>query len=221
MTVAQMVAELRDEVLNRPADDSLFDDPGDYEGALSKAHRYFYRKAAVHAPELLYVTATVTGDAEGRRYTLSDDHFGEIEVWNETGPPNGLRYLPARPDSDVVGYYLEGRDIVLTRKRVHTPGLKVRWVPSTVADLATGGQQSLLPTYFDDALIFYAASLLAAKPGSMLNSGYFRGLAMAEWRGSPDDPSDYGLLGQLKRQMLDTGYQSATDHAARPWYKFV
>lgn len=207
-------------LLNRPEEDDLIVFPERYYEALSKAHRHYHRQVAQHAPQLLSVVEVKTSSDGGETYDLEDHHFGELELWEPPGPPNGLRIYPALPESSRIGFYVQGTSLVLTRVKDYSPGLYVRWTPATVADI-DAGTQHLLPAYCEDAMIARAAMEIAETPGVLADSSVFREKARREWRGDEDDPSDMGVLGILKRLAANEGIVTAAGLPGKPWYRGI
>lgn len=217
MTTNERAAHIRDTLLNRPTEDDLFTFPTDYYNALTRAANYFRSKVASHFPELFYETAVVTSNAAGDTYALSDDHMGELEVWLPPGPPSGRQMSNVFPDSGAFGFYVEGRNIRLTRAKVFDPGLYVRWVPQTVTPL-DDTHNSPLPLYCEEAEMLYAAYLLAQKPGFLGDKEDLRVRAIRAWSGDPDDPSDMGVLAIISRQAATQGHQTAAGVGYAPWW---
>jgi hypothetical protein len=220
MTTDERVTYIRDELLNRPSEDDLFTSPTSFYDALTRAANHYYQKVAAHFPELLYQTETVTSDADGDTYTLSDDHIGELEVWAPPGPPSGRQLSNVLPDSGAFGFYIEGRDLRLTHARVYSPGLYIRWVPATVTPL-DATTASPLPLYCEEAECLHAAYLLSKKPGFLGNPEDFRIRARNAWAGDPDDPSDMGVLGIISRQAATQGHQTAAGSGYAPWWSGI
>lgn len=215
----ELAAELQ-ALLNRPDQDTLISFPDDYYWALSKAHRWLRRKVAQHAPYILAEQTTVASTDGGSSYDLGDHHHGELEVWAPPGPPNGERIPPALPESPYFGFYQRGTVIYLTSDKDYSPGLYIVWTPETVADLDEGQDHSL-PAYCEDCLIYRAAFMLASRPGFMGNPSMYMSLARDEWAGSPNDPSDMGIIGTLKNRDAGGGVESAIPMAGLPWYKRI
>jgi len=220
MTATEMAAYIRDELLNRPSEDDLFTYPTSYYAALTTAAKFYRDRIASHHPELLFEIETFDGDAAGEVYALDDDHMGEMEVWTPPGPPSGYMLSNVLPDSGLHGYYIEGRDIVLTSPRVYTPGLYVRWIPATFEALDSD-TNSPLPSYCDEMICQRAAYIMSRKPGFLGNSSLYENEAIKLWSGNPDDPSDMGVLGILSRQNATQGHQTAADLGSLPWYKRI
>jgi hypothetical protein len=218
VTTPEATERLR-EALNRPQDDDLFVYPDEYYTALSKAQRYYYRQIAQHAPELLYVTTTITTADSGRTYDLDADHYGEIELWAPPGPPTGDLIYPSLPEQRRYGWYIEKQKVKLTVAKVYSPGIYVRYIPANPTDV-DGDTDPLLPNYFDEALIARAAYGMALKPGFLGDPRAFKKLARDEWSGDPDDPSDLGLLAILKNQATLSGLAAVPDDNLI-WYKNI
>jgi hypothetical protein len=220
MTTVEMAEYVRDELLNRMSEDDLFAYPDDYHAALTRAAKFYRDRIASHYPELLYETDPVSGDSAGEVYAMDDDHMGELEVWTPPGPPSGYLLSNVLPDSGVFGYYVEGRNIILTSPRVYTPGLYVRRVPATFTDL-DGTNNSPLPSYCDEVICQRAAYLMAKKPGFLGNPRLYEEEAIKLWSGDRSDPSDMGVLGIISRQNATQGHQTAADLGSMPWYKRI
>lgn len=217
MTTAELVAEVK-EALNRPADDDLFDSPGDFHEALTRAQRHFVQKVAVHYPDLVREDATLTSADGGDTYVLPDDHFGELDVWEPPGPPDGRLLEPSLPESGRFGYWQQGRTIHLTSTKDFNP-LHIRWIPAT--QVVDAVNDPSLPEYFREAYIFRAAYELAKKPGYLSEDPrFFKRLAINEWSGDPEDDSDTGIIGMLKNQQAYQGLEGVPTFDPR-WYRFT
>ncbi len=221
MGTTELIADLKGPILNRPTDDDLFTSPTDYEGALTRAEAYWYRQVATHFPDLLKIVSSAIASSDGgETYLLTDDHYGELEVYSPPGPPTGQTIIQALPESSVFGFYVQGRNLKLTYAKDYTPGIYVRWVPVTLAALTDASEDPHLPDYFKDAYLYRAAYYLSQKPGFIGDPGYFKALATQEWDGDQDSMSDAGLLGTLSRQYAAGGYQSIVT-GVTPWYKNI
>jgi hypothetical protein len=223
MKTLDLIAELVGPILNRPTDDDLFTDPTDYEAALTRAEAYWYRMVATHYPDLLKVESSVITSADGgETYLMTDDHYGELEVYTPPGPPDGQIIVKTLPESQSFGFYVEGKKLKLTYKKDYNPGIYLRWVPATLTALksTTTEVDPSLPAYFHDAYLFQAAYYLAQKPGFIGDAEFFAQKAIAEWDGNPNSISDAGLLGTLSRQYAAGGYES-TSIGPAPWYKGI
>lgn len=210
------------EELGRPDHDDMFDPDGDgsqYFRALTESLLRLRGKVAEFAPELLYEETTVAADdSAGSSYTLTDDWLGELELWTPPGVGRGLRILPGEPARyGEQRYWLEGRKAHMAIGRVYTPGIYVRWIPQTVADIDDSSADSGMPQYMDRWLIFDAAASLARRPGANLDYQAFDILRDEEWFGRRGDPSDVGILGHLTR----LGYGQGRKHLGGgryPWW---
>jgi hypothetical protein len=221
MTTANLITALKGPILNRPTDDDLFADPGDFEVALTRAEAFWYRQVATHFPELLKVTSSAIASSDGgTTYLLTDDHYGDLEVYTPPGPSSGELIVKALPESQIFGFYVEGRNLKLTYVKNYTPGIYVRWVPATLTALASGVTNPALPAYFEDAYLYRAAYYLAQKPGFIGDPEFFRMQARAQWDGEQDSMSDSGLLGTLSKQYASQGFESIGG-ASVPWYKNI
>lgn len=220
MTTDERTEYIRDELLNRPSEDDLFTFPDDYYAALTRAANFYYGKVASHLPEMFYQTDLVTSNAAGDTYAMDDDHMGELEVWLPPGPPSARQLSNVLPDSGVFGFYLEGRNIRLTRRRVYTPGLYVRRVPQTIDEL-DADTNSPLPLYCEEAECLYAAYLMANKPGFLGNKEDLKRRAREAWSGDKEDASDMGVLGIISRQAATQGHQTAAGVGSGPWYEGI
>lgn len=221
MTTSDAIDRLKEE-LNRPSDDDLFDDPGDYHTALTRSQAYWYRQVSSHYPSLLLQNHTdnpISSNDGGRTYPLGGDHLGQLDVWTPPGPPQGRVLLPAVPEATRQGFYVEGTDLKLTFERDYDPGIYVRWIPADPPDI-DGSNDPALPTYFDDALIYRAAFYMASKPGFLGDPNYYKEQANNEWDGDPDVISDAGILGTLSKQHAHHGHVTRGDFGA-PWYRNI
>lgn len=215
MTTEQMALEMVRR-LNRPEDDDLFEFPREYHSALSQAHRYYYRLFANHRPQLIYSNTTLTSSDSGSTFVLADDHHGEMLLFRSPGPPTGQVVVPSNPENGG-HYWQEGRNI-----RFITPyngTLYVRWCPATITDL-DNANDSVLPSYCDDAIIERACYILAQKPGFLGNPDVYKNNAATEWTGDRDDPSDMGVLGIISRQSAHQAWEGADD-SFTPWYRNI
>ncbi len=222
MTTLKLIADLKGQVLNRPTDDDLFVTL-DFENSLTRAEAFWYRQVATHFPDLLKVEATVIASLDsGRTYVMTDDHYGELEVMTPPGFPTGQPLVQVLPESGTFGFYIQGRNIKLTHKKSYNPGLYLRWVPATLAQLKSTETivNPQLPAYFNDAYLYQAAYYLAQKPGFIGDAEFFAQKAAAEWDGNPQSLSDSGLLGTLSRQYAAQGFQSSGS-VGGPWYKGI
>lgn len=221
MTTSEAIDRVK-ELLNRPSDDDLFTDPGDYHTALTRSQQFWYRQVASHYPDLLkqdHSSNPISTSDDGRTYQLGGDHLGEMEVWTPPGPPTGRVILPAVPEANRQGFYVDGTDLKLVLKRDYDPGIYVRWVPADAPDI-DGGTNPALPVYFDDALTYQAAYYMASKPGFLGDPQFYRQSAIKEWEGDPDSVSDAGILGTLSRQSAHGGFLSIGDHGGA-WYHHI
>lgn len=209
--VAEMVRRL-----NRPQDDDLFEYPLEYYQALTRAHKRAYRQVAQHRPQLLYTNTELTSLDGGTTFTLTDDHYGEMEVYRDPGPPRGEVLVPTNPEFGG-HYYVDGRDLKMLY--AISSSIHIRWVPRTIADLDED-TDSLLPAYCDEYIIEWACYLLAQKPGFLGDERTFYMNAMREWRGDPEDPSDMGILGVISRQSSHQAYEGLSDQAT-PWWRGI
>jgi hypothetical protein len=215
MSTEQMALEMARR-LNRPDADDLFAFPSEYYNALSQAHRYYYRLFAGHRPRLIYTSATLTSSDGGDTFLLTDDHYGEMELYRSPGPPNGRPLVPSNPEGSG-HYYQEGRTITMITPYSNT--LYLRWVPATVADLDEDND-SLLPAYADDAIIEWACYLLAQKPGFLGNPEVYMANSLREWAGDPNNPADMGVLGIISRQSSHQAWEGA-DETDGPWWRGI
>ena len=215
MGTEQMVQEMLTR-LNRPEDDDLFEYPLDYYGALSRSHRYYYRKFAEHRPDLIYQATTLTSSDSGSTFTLTDDHYGEMLLFRSPGPPNGRIFVPSTPEGSG-HYWQEGKTLRFLSPYDGT--LYVRWCPATVSDLSQTSD-SVLPSYCDDAIIERACYYLAQKPGFLGDPEVYKANARREWMGETDDPSDMGVLGIISRQSAHQAYEGVDDVYA-PWWRGI
>jgi hypothetical protein len=221
MDTTDLIADLKGPILNRPTDDDLFTSPGDFEKALTRAEAFWYRQVATHFPDLLKVVSSAVASVDGgESYLLTDDHYGELEVYTPPGPPTGQNIVQTLPESTVFGFYVEGRKLKLTYAKDYSPGIYVRWVPATLVALTDAAINPSLPDYFRDAYLYRAGYYLAQKPGFIGDPGYFKALAAQEWDGDQDSISDAGLLGTLSRQYAAGGFQSIVT-GGTPWYKNI
>jgi hypothetical protein len=221
MLTADLITALKGRILNRPTDDDLFADPGDYEAALTRAEAFWYRQVATHYPDLLKVTSAAIASSDGgRTYPLTDDHYGELEVFTPPGPAQGQTIVKTLPESSVFGFYIEGQNLKLTFIKDYSPGIYVRWTPSSLTALESGVQNPVLPAYFEEAYLYRAAFYLAQKPGFIGDPNFYNAQAMAEWDGDPNSMSDAGILGTLSRQYAAQGYESIVV-GGTPWYKNI
>lgn len=207
------------ETLNRPDDDDFFAWPNRYYEALSRAHRRVYGKIGQHAPELISSQKLVTTSDDGQSYDLTDHYYGDLLVWEPPGPTGGVRLYPALAESPYVGFYRDGTTIVLTQARVYTPGLYAVSAWATLADLDKD-QDHVLPSYCEDMMILEAAAYLADTPGFLGSPDGYRKRAIWEWKGNPEDPSDMGILGTIKRLSANEGIE-AGEFAERPWWRGI
>jgi len=189
----------------------------EYYGYLSQAHRHFYKLTAQHRPEFIYATATLTSSDNGSTFTLTDDHYGEILLFRAPGPPTGRPFVPSTM-SGTGHYWQEGRALNFTTP--YNGILHVRWIPATVAALDEDND-SLLPSYYDDALIEWACFLAAQKPGFLGDPGVYKENANREWRGDDSNPGDMGILGIISRQSAYQAYEGISDEGAYPWYRGI
>jgi hypothetical protein len=220
MDTTKLILDLKGPILNRPTDDDLFA-LGDFEKALTRAEAYWYRQVATHFPDLLKVVSSAIVSADGgETYLLTDDHYGELEVYTPPGPPTGQTIVQTLPESSVFGFYVEGKKLKLTYAKNYSPGLYVRWVPATLVALTDASVDGHLPSYFWDAYLYRAAYYLSQKPGFIGDPSYFKALAAQEWDGDQDSISDAGLLGTLSRQYAAGGFQSIVT-GGTPWYKNI
>lgn len=202
MQASEMLEVLQRKV-NRPEQDDFFDYPDEFYAALTEAADSLRRRAVHQAEDLFreeYATPLTAQDSTGETYLLPDDHFGEIMLFTPPGPRRGELLPPVNHyPVNRVGYFQNGRTIKLTRPKVYSPGLYLVWIPKNT-DPIDQNNDSPLPSYFDYAIIYEAARILAEKPGSLINSAGFKARADAEWRGDPDRLDDTGILGILARQ---------------------
>jgi hypothetical protein len=215
MTTEQMAAEMKRR-LNRPDEDDLFEFPLDYFGYLSQAHRHFYKLTAQHSPGFLYAVTTLTSSDGGNTFTLTDDHYGELLLFHTPGPPTGRPFVPALPEGDG-HYWQEGKTLYFLSP--YSATLYVRWIPATVADLGQD-TDSVLPSYYDDAIIEWACFLAGQKPGFLGNPEVFKANALREWRGEEDNPADMGVLGIISRQSAHQAYEGVSDMGV-PWWRGI
>jgi len=215
MTTEQMAAEMKRR-LNRPDEDDLFEFPLDYQSYLSQAHRHFYKQTAQHRPTFLYASTTVASTDGGNTFLLTDDHYGEILLFRDPGPPNGRPFVPSLPEG-AGNFWQEGRNIRMLTP--YTGTLYVRWIPATIVDLDQDND-SLLPSYFDDAIIEWACFLAGQKPGFLGNPEVYKANAMREWSGEPSDPSNMGLLGIIMRQSAHQAWEGISDDPG-PWWRGI
>lgn len=216
MNTEQMVQSMRTR-MNRPEDDDLFEAPLDYYEALSRAHRYYYRKFAEHRPELIYQATTLASSDGGETFLLTDDHYGQLLLFASPGPPRGEVFKPSTFEG--AGHYIqEGRNLRFHYKYPNT--LYVRWCPATVADLGDASD-SVLPSYCDDAIIERACYYLAQRPGFLGDPEVFKANAAREWRGELDDPSDMGVLGVISNQSAHQAYEGLSDEHWQPWWRGI
>jgi hypothetical protein len=205
------------EILNRPVDDDFFDYPTEHYGALSEANRWYYRQAAMKRPDAFRVVATVApDDAAGETYTLASEHLGKLRVFTPPGPRFGYELFPASQGLAREGFYVLGSKIYLTVPMVYDPGLYVLWVPNTVVDL-DADNDSTLPAFMHDGLPWRAASIMAQKPGSLMEPMAFQQQADAYWRGNDNDPSDSGALGTLIHALEHAGVAGLDTYDGAWW----
>lgn len=219
MTTQEMLDRLV-ELLNRPVDDDFFDHPTEHYTALSEANRYYYRQACTKRPQRFrQVTQVAADDDTGQTYTLTDDHFGRLRVFAPPGPRTGDELFPASAGVHREGFYTVGSKLYLTVPRVYDPGLYLLWVPATLTDL-DADNDSTLPSYMHECVIYRAAALLAQKPGSLMEPMAFQMKADEYWRGNERDPSDSGALGTLVHQDEHTGV-AALDGDDSAWWRHI
>jgi hypothetical protein len=208
MTPQEIIDQAKIE-MNRPPVDDLFDPGSDdalYLVALTRVRDRARQKIAQHGPWVLLEesTAITPEDATGETYDLGDDWFAGLEVWTPPGVDNGRRIYPGFPGMAAERFWIQGQILHLTIPKVFSPGLYLRWIPATPPAVTLGGETSL-PLFMDWYLLYEMCALMASRPGSGLDAVQFRGQARDEWYGKPDDPSDVGILGQLKKQMANMG----------------
>lgn len=206
--------------LNRPEDDDLLQFPDDYYRALTRAHEFFRSKIAQHYPNMLKEVTTITSSDDGETWPLSDDHHGQIEVYEPPGPPTGRRIFPALVDSGQDGFYIEGDNVKLTYPRSALTQLYIRWVPDTVADLDSE-QEHALPAYCEEAMVQKAAEVLARRPGVLADAGVYESEWIKAWQGNPNDTSDMGVMGIIKRLAANAGIETAAARPPQPWYRGI
>jgi len=204
MSTEGLVANIQ-EKLNRPDDDDMFSFPRDYHSALSQAYRKLYRKVARKRPEILVTTTPVLSLDGGNTFVLPFDHFGEMVLFREPGPPSGQVFMPALPEG-FGNYHLTGRTVNF--KSPYSGTLYVHWTPDQVG-LIDADNDSQLPSYCDYYLIYEACGIMAGKPGFMGDRSYFEGKAISEWLGDTRDPSDDGILGIISNLEAYQGLESA------------
>jgi len=213
MNTEQMAQEMRRR-LNRPDEDDLFEFPLSYHGFLSQAHRHFYKLTAQHSPGFLYATDTLTSSDGGATFTLTDDHFGELLLYRSPGPPRGQPLVPAIPEG-AGHYWQEGRTLNFIAAYPDT--LYIRWIPATITALDQDND-SVLPSYYDDAIIEWACFLAGQTPGFLGNPDVFKQNALREWRGEQDNPGDMGILGIISRQSAYQAWEGQTD-VSQAWWR--
>lgn len=214
MKTQQLVEEVV-RLLNRPEEDDLFDYPTEYHAALTRAYRHFRMKVAQVYPYLIYERATVTSSDGGNTFTLADDHYGEMQVWDVNGPPNGYLLTPSDPYGGN-DFWMEGRNIKMIYP--YKNDLTVLYVPATTTALDDANDPTL-PEYFFEPMANQAAAYLARKPGYLGDPEVFFLRARNEWSGDGRDPSDNGILGSLRRQSAQNAYR--TTAVARPWWRGI
>jgi hypothetical protein len=212
--------------LNRPDEDDMFTDPGDYYTAINQAVRKARQKVAAIDPQSLLQVDTVTSSDDGETFDLADvsgvttgDHYGELEVWTPPGPPDGYQLGETYPGSGIEGYYFQGNVLHLTYPKDYDPGLYVRWIPRDFTE-ADADNNPDIPALFDDYLRYQAAAELADRPGVAVESQRLREKARIEWRGDPNDPSDAGLLSTLRRSSSTSGSAHLNEYPA-PWWSGI
>lgn len=213
-----LAIELR-ELLNRPDDDDFFPWPQRYYEALSRAHRRVYGKIGQHAPDLISSQKLVTTSDDGQTYDLGDHQYGDLLIWEPPGPSGGRRLYPALPESPYVGFYRQDTTIVLTQARVYTPGLYAVSAWATLSDLDKD-QDHVLPSYCEDMILFEAAAYLAETPGFLGSPETYRNRAIWEWKGNPQDESDMGILGTIKRLSANEGLEGG-EFSDGAWWRRI
>ena len=218
----ELAQEVRFE-LNRPNEDDLLDFPDSYYRALTKAHTHIRRLVATRVPQVLSDSGpylVVTAD-NGASYDLEDTFIGPIGVYQPPGPPSGIRVLPALPEQDRAGYWIEGTKLHLTREHEYNPGLYVTGVKHTAPDMDADTDHTL-PEYCEQALIYRAAFELARLPGMMVNADDFRSRFNEEWHGDRNNPSDTGILGILAKRSDYEGIETAvSEYESGAWWRGI
>lgn len=208
------------ELLNRPVDDDFFTHPTEHYTALSEANRYYYRQCCLKRPERFRtVTAVSPDDSTGETYSLPYDHFGKMRVFTPPGVRTGDELFPASAGLRRDGYYTVGSKLYMINPRVYDPGIYLLWTPATVTDL-DADNDSTLPVYMHECVVWRAAALMAQKPGSLMDPSSYQMKADEYWRGNDRDPSDSGALGTLIHQD-EHGGVAALDGDDEAWWRHI
>jgi len=202
----EQIAQLMKQGLNRPDEDDFFIFPEEYYSALTKAHKKIHQKISQHAPGILLEETSVVSLDAGLTYDLGDHHKGQLEVYAPPGPPLGERIPPANPDSAHFGFFVDGTTLRFTIQKMFNP-LYIRWSPETL-DALSQKQDHTLPAYCEDMLEYLACFVMANKTGFAGDPRKFKQLANMEWVGDPEEPSDMGILGTIKRLAANQGFES-------------
>lgn len=216
-----MVSRLK-ELLGRPASDTFYTDPTEYYAALNEAVRATRAVLSSHYPSLIWVESSAVASSDGgTTFAIpeSGQILGRMRVYEPPGVRNGLELIPASPGSMRTGFRVLGTDIKLTIPKSYSPGLYFLYVPTSFTEI-DGSNNSPLPNFMDDYIVYKSAAVLARKAGSALDPSSFEEHAYSLWTGDPRNPMDTGVTGLLTHYQDRSGLEGL-DFADDRWWSGI
>lgn len=213
-----MVSRLK-ELLGRPTTDTFYTDPTEYYSALNEAVRATRSVLSSHYPNLLYVesSAVATSD-DGTTYAIpeSGEILGRMRVYEPPGTSRGLEIVPATVGSQRTGFRVLKNNIVLTIPQAYSPGLYFLYIPTSFTEI-DGSNDSPLPNFMDDYIVYKAAAVMARKAGSGIDPDRLEAHAYSLWTGDPRNVMDTGITGLLTHYVDRSGLEGLDYSDGRWW----
>lgn len=213
-----MVSRLK-QLLGRPASDTFYSDPAEYYAALNEVVRATRSVLSSHYPGLLYTeSAAVPTSDDGTTYPIPDsgEILGRMRVYEPPGIRTGLELIPAMPGSMRSGFRIVGSDIKLTIPGRYTPGLYFLYVSTDFTEI-DGSNDSPLPNFMDDYIVYKAAAVMARKAGSGIDPATMEDHAYSLWTGDKRNVMDTGIIGLLTHYADRSGLEGLDFSDDRWW----